>query len=68
MPFGSRKPIPDYPVVNENPYGTQSDVDDDTAVLLSGRGKRCCICKRVILNRHLRCRDGDEKPYCPDCV
>ena len=65
MPFGCRKPIPDNPVVNENPYGPQSDVDDDVAVLLNKRGKRCRDCRRVILNKHLKYKN--KEPFCPDC-
>ena len=68
MPFGCRKPIPDNPVVNENPWGSQNPCYDDIAVLLNRAGKRCSKCKRVILNRYLKYKDDDEKPYCPDCI
>ena len=67
MGFASRKPNPNEPMISsENPYGSDSDVLDDTAVLLTKRGKRCRVCKRVILNRYLKFKDG--KPFCPDCV
>lgn len=65
MGFGSRKPNSnDPPKEQTNPWGSQNECYDDTAVLLNGDGKRCCVCRRVVLNSHLKVKDG--KRYCPD--
>ena len=66
MGYLTRKPTSNEPSSDtSNPWGSESDVYDDTAVLLNQDGKRCCNCKRVILNRYITYK-GD-KPYCPDC-
>jgi len=48
-----------------NPWGSQNPDFDDFAVLLNGLGKRCRICQKVILNRHLT--RIDDEYYCPNC-
>lgn len=54
----------DVPRENNNPWGPQNDLLDDVAVLLNDLGKRCCTCKRVVMNKHLMVKEG--KNYCPD--
>ena len=44
----------------ESPWGGNHIVDD-TAILLSGDGKRCSDCKRVTWNKFL------HEDRCPDC-
>lgn len=67
MGFLTRKPDSNDPPkdFSENPWGPKSDVLDDVAVLLNSMGKRCCRCRRVVMNEHLKEKDG--KHYCPDC-
>lgn len=60
----SRLPTSDDIPKNLNPWGSQDDCYDDTAVLLIGLGKSCCVCQRVVLNCWLKKIDG--KNYCPD--
>ena len=48
----------------QNTWGNRNPSFDDTAILLNGRGKRCYVCNKVILNCYLRKKDG--KNYCPD--
>ncbi len=65
MGFGTRQPTSnDLPNNSNNPWGSQNDLLDDVAVLLNDLGKRCSICKRVVLNLHLKTKDGIN--YCPD--
>jgi len=65
MGWGSRLPNSnDPPRSRSNPWGSKSEVFDDTAVLLSEAGARCCACQRVVLNQHLWLKDGLR--YCPD--
>lgn len=65
MGFLSRQPTSnDIPKGEVNPWGSQNDYYDDFAVLVNGDGKRCCVCKRVVLNRWLKIKDN--KNYCPD--
>jgi hypothetical protein len=68
MGFGSRKPTSNEPGrINEgNQYGPQDTIRDDFSVLLNGEGKRCSLCKRVILNKYLKYKYS--KPYCPECL
>lgn len=66
MGFGTRQPTSNEPFLDKpNPWGPQDDIRDDVAVLLGNDGKRCVECKRVILNEHLKEKDG--RPCCPDC-
>ncbi|MDP2741696.1 MAG: hypothetical protein Q8O66_03365 [bacterium] len=66
MGFASRKPNSNDPSKkSSNPWGSQNPDYDDIAVLLNEAGKRCCVCKRVVTNLHLKHKDG--KTYCPDC-
>lgn len=63
----SRLPTDNRPIPPQrNPWGTHNVCLDDTALLLAEKAKRCLVCKRVILNQHLREKDG--KPHCPDCA
>ena len=65
MGFMTRTPDSnDPPFQEKNPWGSQNDLLDDTAVLLNNLGRRCCICKRVVLKAHLTCETG--RYYCPD--
>jgi len=66
MGFGSRKPNSNDPPkdLSDNPWMSKDDCLDRVTVLLNGLGSRCSICKRVIMNRHLTCKDGIY--YCPD--
>ena len=67
MGYLSRHPTSnDSPRRNDNPWGPKDDIRDDVSVLLNEEGERCTYCKRVVLNCHLRERDG--KPYCPDHI
>ncbi|MEK7664845.1 MAG: hypothetical protein AAB361_01745 [Patescibacteria group bacterium] len=66
MGFTSRKPDSnDPPKKPSNPWGNQNPELDDVAILLNNLGKRCCVCKRVALNRYIK--PIYENPYCPDC-
>lgn len=49
---------------SNNPWGSQNPCLDDIAVLLNELGKRCNVCKRVVLNRYLKGKNGVY--YCPD--
>ena len=65
MGFLSRQPNSNDPDTStDNPWGSQNPCVDDIAVLLNEAGKRCYVCKRVVLNRHLKTKD--DKNYCPD--
>lgn len=61
MGFLTRQPTTNEALPKRSPWGPTSDIDDDVAVLLSMRGKRCVGCKRVTMNRHL------QDARCPDC-
>lgn len=63
MGLFSRQPV-DLPQTRDNPWGSQDACVDDKAVLLGQMGKRCCVCKRVVLNRYLV--EKDDGVYCPD--
>jgi hypothetical protein len=52
----------DIPFENSNPWGSPNV--EDATVLLTNAGERCCVCRRVVIYRHLVKRDG--KNYCPD--
>ena len=54
----------DPPKYSSNPWGSQNPNLDDIAVLLNDMGKRCSVCKRVVLNKHVKEKDGID--YCPD--
>jgi len=65
MGLASRKPNSnDPPKKSSNPWGSQNPMYDNIAVLINGDGKRCCVCKRVVINIHLKYKEG--LPYCPD--
>jgi hypothetical protein len=49
-----------------NKWGSQNPDFDDFAVLINKLGKHCTGCHFVILNEHLKYKNG--KPYCPDCI
>ena len=66
MGFGTRQPTSNEPFPDRsNPWGPQDGIRDDKAVLLGEDGKRCAGCKRVVLNKHIKEKNG--QPYCPDC-
>ena len=66
MGFGSRQPNSnDLPRYEGNPWGPQDGISDDFSILVGGHGKRCNDCKRVVLNRYLKEKNGLN--YCPDC-
>lgn len=65
MGFLTRQPTSnETPSAKLNPWGPVDGIQDDISVLLGGGGKRCCVCKRVVLNEWLKVKDG--KNYCPD--
>jgi len=65
MGFLSRKPDSNENInSSSNPWGSKNPDLDNFYILLSGKGKRCIICQRVVLNCHLTEING--KYYCPD--
>ncbi len=66
MGFLSGKPTSNEPKKDssENPWGSQNSCVDDVAVLLNDMGKRCSVCKRVVLNKYLT--SVEDVYYCPD--
>lgn len=64
MGYLSRQPDSNEILREQNPWGSQNPDFDDFAVLTNSEGKRCCVCNRVVLNRHLLQNGG--KNYCPD--
>lgn len=67
MGYGSRKTNSNDMgrLKKNNPWGPKDGFRDDVSVLLSGEGRRCNECKRVILNKYLQEQDGQF--FCPDC-
>jgi hypothetical protein len=63
MGYFSRQPDSNEPPEkNSNPWGPADG--DDVGALLTKRGERCSVCKRVVMQCHLQVCDG--KNYCPD--
>lgn len=63
MGYGSRKPDGNEPaVINDNLWLEQNDIEDEVSLLLSGKARRCVICRKAARLKHL-----DDDGRCPDC-
>lgn len=62
MGWFSRLPTSNDPPREHSKWGSQSDVMDDIACLLSGTAKRCRECKKPTMLKHL-----NDQGHCPDC-
>lgn len=67
MVFKNRRLTPNEPffIRSDNPWGPRDGKMDDCCVLLRKEGRRCVGCRRVVLNKHIKEKEGE--PYCPDC-
>ena len=65
MGYLSRKPTSNDPPPKrqgKSPWLEETDIMDETALLLNGYARRCTKCRLAVRTKHL-----DDHERCPDC-